>query len=192
MRSNLPRSTSCAQTLTLSLPAAALQARSDELADKAMRKVDLIRQTRDLDAYKRFCMAANVPPYPVTDAMVALVVFARASQESGPIQTFRDNLARTKRATDFVWTAIEGIKNSVSVEADVNALKAFVRERTSKAAKCASLSSLTLLLSTLADSSPRSASSVSPASGTMAPLGTEQEAPAADFEFIRYLVRHLV
>ncbi|GAA5904879.1 hypothetical protein JCM8208_007208 [Rhodotorula glutinis] len=105
-----------------------LQALSDNLVENAVGHVERVRHDRDLSAYKRFCAAAHVPPYPVTHAMIALVIFARSSSEVGEFRTFIDMLRHTKRVTDPVWAHVDSIKDMLDVAGHRVAFDAFLLE----------------------------------------------------------------
>ncbi|GAA5851203.1 hypothetical protein JCM9279_007483 [Rhodotorula babjevae] len=113
---------------------AALQSRSDKVAVANLAT----RHRADraaLAAYKRFCALADIPPYPITYALLALVVYARCSAEDKADRSLRAILLRLMSATAEIWEEHPTYDELCDMDGDGTAFAEFWREHHGKKTK---------------------------------------------------------
>lgn len=106
--------TARAKVATLSL--ADLQKR----AEKAVRVYETgVAQARqnDIEAYRRFCARANIPPWPVTDAIRALCIVAKFSAGTYGLRTLWSVLSALARRTGPVFKSVPAYRELVRLKA---------------------------------------------------------------------------
>ncbi|GAA5999435.1 uncharacterized protein JCM10292_001289 [Rhodotorula paludigena] len=75
-----------------------------------------------------FSLEPGIPTYPVTNASIALALFAKYSRLSTNSKTFRQDIVRVKRATDPAWEPSAALNELDDMDADGKALSQFMAE----------------------------------------------------------------
>ncbi|GAA5851209.1 hypothetical protein JCM9279_007485 [Rhodotorula babjevae] len=106
-----------------------LQEQSEDLI------ADLVtsQRTRHLEisyeAWVRFCLLANVPPFPVTWPALGLCVFSHCSSVKGCPRNFVNDVKLLRRATERLWTTFDYVSVLDSLDPAGQACASFVAER---------------------------------------------------------------
>ncbi|BGO97986.1 hypothetical protein JCM10021v2_001644 [Rhodotorula toruloides] len=110
---------------------ARLQANSEKLAKEHLAQFSTRNNTpaSNLNLYKRFCKLVDVPPYPITFALLSLAMFARCSTKNGHFATFKLDLQHIMQATASPWEGEAMYEALVGKDPNGTALKEFMDER---------------------------------------------------------------
>ncbi|GAA5933169.1 hypothetical protein JCM3775_002551 [Rhodotorula graminis] len=108
-----------------------LQDRLDKLAITNLSKGHRADRAA-LASYKRFCTLADIPPYPLTYAVIALALFARCSAEDVFDRSLRSVLLRLKDETGHFWAAHSVYKELCEEDSQGDALDEFARGQAGK------------------------------------------------------------
>ncbi|CDR47672.1 hypothetical protein NBRC10512_005658 [Rhodotorula toruloides] len=113
------------------LDKAELQAKSEELAEAHLSQLsaDNPVPSGNLNTYKRFCHALDIPIYPITSPLLSLAIFARCSTKDGYYSTLKADVQQVMLATAEVWKDEPGFEVLKSMDPEERALEEFMQER---------------------------------------------------------------
>ncbi|BGP30373.1 hypothetical protein JCM10296v2_002127 [Rhodotorula toruloides] len=103
-----------------------LEAQGYRLANEYMKDLGSATVPNSFKAYLRFCKGCNITPFPMTNAILDLCMFAKCSETDGVYRTFKGENGRVASATEEVFAGAVGYDDMR--ETEPYALDDFLRE----------------------------------------------------------------
>ncbi|GAA6012459.1 hypothetical protein JCM10207_007095 [Rhodosporidiobolus poonsookiae] len=83
----------------------------------------------------RVCQALDIPLFPLTPALVALLLYIKCSTNDGPVATYRSIFKKLQQTTSPLWTAEPVYRELLSWDEEGDALSEFFAETTRASGK---------------------------------------------------------
>ncbi|GAA5904887.1 hypothetical protein JCM8208_007211 [Rhodotorula glutinis] len=97
---------------------------ADLFASQRTRNVKL-----SYEAWRRFCVLADVPPFPITWALIGLCVFSHCSAVDMCPRDFLCDIKHLRRVTEHLWTSFDYVTVLDGLDEGGKACASFVSER---------------------------------------------------------------